>query len=386
MDSGAPSLVLNLSTLREPVRRALGGGAAEVKTWECHSIHRAFNQVTGGLFRIDGQAVEHREVFSWSIVLKIVRNTVHLGQATDDPPGVNYWKREPLLYQSGLLDYLPAGIAAPRCYGVDDPDAETAWIWLEDVADASEARWTQDHYVAAAQRLGAFNGAYLATGSLPNEPFLSRGQRWHNAAAWSTLFPHLSVARNLPVVRQTWPESLHSRVHRIEEDRDALHQALDRLPITFCHLDAFRRNLLVRRRADGGDDLVGVDWAFSGLGPVGADLAPLVGAGLALGQFEPDQLADLDSAAFAAYVDGLRGAGWDGDPRLARLGFTASAPLRYAMYPRWARAVDDQGNPVERAGDRPIQEVLERGALIISLLCDLADEARNLILDVRTRV
>jgi Phosphotransferase enzyme family len=381
--------------LREPVRRALGRESAEVVSWECRSIHNAFNQVTGGLFRIDGQAMDCGESLPWSIVLKIARNAIHLGRSTADPSEPNYWKREPLLYQSGLLDHLPAGIVAPQCYGVDEPDTSSAWIWLEHVSDISEARWSTWRYAGVARQLGVFNGAYFTAGSHPTAPFLSHSQRWADASAWSTLFPQIAVARELPIVRQTWAASLHRRIQEISNDSHAFYAALDRLPMTFCHLDAFRRNILIRKRTEGSEEIVAVDWAFTGLGPVGADLAPLVGVDIVIGGIRPDQLSELDAAAFRdyvgeldtsafeAYVNGLRDAGWDDDPRLVRLGYTASVVLRYALYPIWARAVDDQGRTVDQVGGQPIQTFLERGALIATLLCDLADEARDLLESLR---
>src|SRR5207302_2667789 len=97
------------------------------------------------------------------------------------------------------------------------------------------------------------------------------------------------------------------------------------------------------------------------------------------GLIQPDDVADLDRSAFAAYVDGLRSVGWEGDERLARLSYAASAAMRYGIHPTWGRAVDDAGQPVDRLGDRPIQEFLERRATIARHFCDLADEARALI-------
>jgi hypothetical protein len=45
--------------------------------------------------------------------------------------------------------------------------------------------------------------------------------------------------------------------------------------------------------------------------------------------------------------------------------------------------VDDQGRTVDQVGGQPIQTFLERGALIATLLCDLADEARDLLESLR---
>ena len=76
-----------------------------------------------------------------------------------------------------------------------------------------------------------------------------------------------------------------------------------------------------------------VDWAYAGHGAVGEELVPLVVGSLFF--FEAVGIAprDLDAACFAGYVAGLREAGWAGDERLVRLGFTADAALRYTVGP-----------------------------------------------------
>ena len=74
-----------------------------------------------------------------------------------------------------------------------------------------------------------------------------------------------------------------------------------------------------------------VDWAYAGHGAVGEELEQLVVASLYF--FEHAGIAphDLDAACFAGYVAGLREAGWAGDERLVRLGFTADAALRHTV-------------------------------------------------------
>ena len=56
--------------------------------------------------------------------------------------------------------------------------------------------------------------------------------------------------------------------------------ALDKLPQTFCHLDAYRPNLFLRRDADGSNQTVAVDWAFTGIASVGEEIANLLAASL----------------------------------------------------------------------------------------------------------
>jgi len=72
----------------------------------------------------------------WSAVLKVVAPAA--GQ--DDPADGLYWRREALLYGSGLLDDLPGRVCAPRCY-VRDERADAAcgsgWSTYTRTASAS---------------------------------------------------------------------------------------------------------------------------------------------------------------------------------------------------------------------------------------------------------
>ncbi len=58
---------------------------------------------------------------SWSLVLKVVSDP----GGRDDPTAHNYWKREFLTYQAGLLADLP-GLRAPRCYDARERRGESA--------------------------------------------------------------------------------------------------------------------------------------------------------------------------------------------------------------------------------------------------------------------
>jgi hypothetical protein len=74
-----------------------------------------------------------------------------------------------------------------------------------------------------------------------------------------------------PLVGRIYPADLSAELKNLWKCRDILLAALDRLPQVLCHHDAFRRNLFLR-----SGRLLAVDWAFLGVGPLGAELAPLV--------------------------------------------------------------------------------------------------------------
>jgi hypothetical protein len=101
---------------------------------------------------------------------------------------------------------------------------------------------------------------------------------------------------------------------------------VDDLPQTFCHGDAFDRNLFMR-----GGQIVAIDWGYAGIAPVGAELAPLIAAAIGIGGFPASRAQELDNACFTAYLEGLRRAGYQPDVRQVRLGFTLTLGLRYLL-------------------------------------------------------
>jgi hypothetical protein len=110
-------------------------------------------------------------------------------------------------------------------------------------------------------------------------------------------------------------------------ERARLGGSLARLPQTFAHFDSQRRNLMIRPNSAGQDELVAVDWAWCGLGPVGADAAILLGNSLLLFEGDASAAPALDQAIFPAYLEGLRAAGWTGDADTVRLAYSASIAL-----------------------------------------------------------
>ena len=371
---------VDAATLAPMVRTLLGEPAAVVaEGWSCRPLGGGASEGIG-LYRVSGSACVASAARPWALVCKVC------APANGTDPGAwDYPPRESLAYGSGLLAALPGGLAAPRCLAVEARPDGTTRLWLEAVADVRHGPWPRDRYALVARHLGRFNGAYLAGAPLPDRPWLSRG--------WLRDFvepsgPALAELERLagpggpPLLRRLYPPPVVAELSRLWRERERFLAALDRLPRTFCHHDAFRRNLL-HRPGPAGEDLVAVDWAYAGHGAVGEELGQLVVASLYFFEAAGIGPDDLAAACFAGYVAGLREAGWAGDERLARLGFAADAALRTTVgllrviVPLVAEP--DRRPVAEDRFGRPLEDVVVAWAELWPFQLRLAEEARSLL-------
>jgi len=199
-----------------------------------------------------------------------------------DPTHFAYWRRAADAAVSGLVDTSP-GLRAPRTVVEEDGEGITlVQDWVEDTANSG---------LFCAHALGRF-----AATDLDEVPWLARGQlrsrlgRVDRRGGWPTL-ARTTVA---DVADHLW------------RHRERWLTELDALPRVAQHGDPTPPNLPGREL----DEVVAVDWATLGLGPVGADLGyfllsareafePLLDAYL-MGL--PEGIADREQAALAARV------------------------------------------------------------------------------------
>ena len=171
------------------------------------------------------------------------------------------------------------------------------------------------------------------------------------------------------------PPQVVVAILRLWEGRDAFCDALERLPQTFCHVDAIRRNLL-----SGAEETVAIDWECAGHYAVGEEVGQTLSVASAFYDVEPADLPALDEALFASYLAGLRDVGWRGDPTQVRFAYVAHAALRNVFNDVGASVPDDwrRAAALENYG-RTWEELAERRAAIRPFLLDRADEARRLM-------
>lgn len=184
-----------------------------------------------------------------------------------------------------------------------------------------------------------------------------------------------------PLLRAAFPLPIASRLLQLWEDHDALLDVLERLPQTFCHLDAWRRNLFAAPQGDGKHQLIAIDWAYPGLGTIATDIGDLLAASFSLFGAEPCDPRTLDTVIFQSYLEGLSAAGWRGDRRMVRCAFAIFTALKYGCFLHWLYQIIDESRYAswERRTGHPLDECLQNQARLTYYLLDLADEARHLI-------
>jgi hypothetical protein len=360
------------------VRAVLGALDATIGAWDAAPLLggvNAFNAARS-LFLLHGTARVGSDERPWRLILKGFAPVMH----QDSPVHADYWKREWLLYTSGIFDTLPAGFRAPRCYGVDDRPDGTAWLWGEHYQEEGERLWPPDRWALAARHLGRFNGTYLAARPLPAAPWLGGGQLRSWVERHRPLVARIAAAPENPAVRRWWPRPIVDAILRLWAERDTFLTALERLPQTLGHGDAIRRNLLSRRAPDGTEETVAIDWERAGHYAAGEEVGQTLSVASAFYDVAPAALPALDDALFASYLDGLRDAGWRGDPRPVRFAYAAHAALRNAFNAVGTVVPDDAGREAARQNYGHTWEALaERRAEIRPFLLARADEARDLL-------
>ena len=364
---------IDQSTLTPIVRQALHRPNCQIREWHTSQLGGgAGNPVSVGLYRFEGVGQDGDEPVAWSVVLEILQSPANVGWVNmgegDDQTHWNYWKRELLLYQSGLLESLPEGLVAPRCYGAVELPNQVAMLWLEDIHDAYAGVWSLERYALTARHLGRLNGRYLVEPVKPVFPWFGRqrSRQWVvGLSGWQTLpWDH-------PLVRKRYPRPEQNSFRRMLDENERFLVKLDGLPQALGHGDTYPTNFMSRHLANGLEQTVALDWALMGIEPLGDDLGQLVfGAQTNLLEIRGE---DVTETLFAAYLDGLGDMGCRIEPSLVRFGFAAAAALRVGLFQIYLL-----GEEIARS-QGGVDEAVEPGPVPDCFELVMADEAYALL-------
>ena len=122
MDDNDRTIPVNLEQLVILLQNALGNQDVRIHDWELQPLKGGL-EFDSSIYRLQGLAMAGGEARNWSLILKVIRPEKQF----DDSRGYRYWKREALAYQSGLLQELPCGVTAPRCYDINENTDGSVW-------------------------------------------------------------------------------------------------------------------------------------------------------------------------------------------------------------------------------------------------------------------
>ena len=366
MAQDCPLQTIAKEELTPIVRKALDNETVEVTEWQFQLLQGG---TAGEVYLLEGKAradsadlpADNRNAtVPWSLILKIHRQWRRSG----DP---ECWKREKMLYQSGLFDALPDSLRVPRCFGIFERDEDEIWLWLEEAAGRTGTRMSVDEYGLAARHLAHYQGQFLVGESFPRHPWLST-RRWlvNTVANWGTgALPWLQSVRTTSQSDRFFTPDMVDATLQLWADRDGFLDVVDSLPGVVCHRDYNAGNLFIREDAGGDGQTTVIDWDCAGPGPISEDISDMVGEALVFYDFDLDQAEELKESVLSSYFAGLKESGWRGDQRLLRLSYAIHSSLQWCF------------RVACRARDTDDKEAKERYAEVQRFMLALANEARE---------
>ena len=276
-DASVNMPVINQDVLTGVVRSMLSNELAEIESRQIDQIGGGIgNPVSVGIYRVQGVVGNMSSKTTWSVILKVIQSPENVGEKEmgggEDPTHWNYWKREPLVYRSGLLDQLPEGLSAPACYAVEELPGNVAHLWLEEIRDVYKGAWTLQRYSLGARHLGRLNGVFSSKSSYSEYPWLGKGTN----RQWLQMLFSDEPRWDHPLMLKRYPEPDRNPFIQLVLQNERFLGKLDLLPITLSHGDTYPTNFMSRIDREGKEQTVALDWALLGLQPLGDDLGQFV--------------------------------------------------------------------------------------------------------------
>jgi hypothetical protein len=306
----------------DDVSRAFGRPVSSYAV-EAIDPHLRIHSVTGGVYRVTAD--------DESLVIKVVRHGEDddpggLWVSGDDPAHRNYWKREWLAFDSGLLGALPGDLRAPRTLLTTAPSDDECWIWMEDVRGRTGAAMELGDYEQIGRHLGTTQGAFAAGRvALPTYEWLSRNwlRGWIEANERNAAVIVDDAAWADPVLDAMRP--LRRRALDVWEGRETLLAVVESAPQTVVHCDFWPMNLIVTDDAS----TYAIDWSQVGIGAVAQDVDQMTLDPVWM-QVRPDtDPRQLERLVLNAYIDGLVDAGFEVNGQDVWQWYAAAAGVHY---------------------------------------------------------
>lgn len=263
------SFELTSDLLQPVVVRLLGDESVVIDQFEIIALKPgAGNPTSLGVYRVRGTCrTDSSEGLEFSVVVK------HLGDGapvidSSDPGSWNYWRREIALFESPLVERIPAHIRYPKYLGQSLLADGTALFWNGDLGDLEKTKWTWDQCLQATKLAADLNA--IDTTGFEKLDWLNRNQ----VAGWGVfekewLDPFLEPLRahadadavKAAKLDKIWPYYV---------DRSIMERTLSEGRHAFTHTDFNLNNLM-----PSNGEIIVLDWQLAGTGRIGADAASI---------------------------------------------------------------------------------------------------------------
>jgi hypothetical protein len=306
-------------------QRLASGGPDVAGVWRLSATGRDFNS----------------DPVVWSCVAKTVRRPS--SGASPDSGCANH---EVMRYLIGPL--LPAAthLKMPRLLDVVQTDQAQTMI-LEDVYDSSTRALRLSDLHDLAERLGQWH-------ALDTHSKNDRRGNWlreyvRRAEPLVAALP--TYGRQTDMLDDLLAEPVAGMISEIWANRRMLLTTLDSLPHAYCHQDVIAGNVAVREGAADRTYYL-LDWATAGMAPLGAELAPLIVGSAILMHWDIETGKAILGSVIDAYRQGLLSNNVTVDADTVKLGFMASASVRYIAW--CGHRVDSVLDPAKHENARKV--------------------------------
>lgn len=368
-----PWMEKNWDSLRLSLSHHIENKALEIVDCHVAPLHKNVNFTTYGIYRFHGTANVDHQLIAWSIILKIIKPD---SEEKNETSHHNYWKREALVHDAGVLSNVPKVISVPKCYLIEEKTDGTVWIWLEEIRADNDRPFSEDEWAFIARQVGFFNGSYISNIPFPTEPWICRQwlRSWVISCKKYALDPfqcYEQIKNEIEAIDSIW-----DRFTRFNMNMEKYISTLNLLPRVLAHQDLSKGNMYISNTSHGRR-LTLIDWQFMSLSGVGEDLGKLFGVAMSQNNIPRDDSRTYKDVLFQNYLEGLIHAGWEGDDLIPRYGFCVSVAARsvWEIPKLLGILVDSKGNKLNLTQENEIEKLVD----IVNIHMDCADEAEMLI-------
>ena len=319
---------ISINTLSECVSKIIHYKVSTIKEWNIEALNcSSLNFTTDGIFRVYGTVIVSEKEIQWSLILKIIKPE---NDEKNNALHHNYWKREALVNQSGILCELPYVICAPQCYKVEEKENNSVWIWMEEIIEDNKQPWSDNEFAFVARKLGIFNGTYLTEKAIPDYPWICRNwiKSWIDSCKKYSIDPTVYFSKVQKIYNLN---SIYNSYNYLNKHLNKHLRALESLPRVLAHQDLSKQNMFITTLQNSTKkQLTLIDWQFLSISGLGEDLGKLFGVALSQQHIPIVKMDHFKDLLFTNYLEGLREAGWNGDASLPQYGFYTSFSFRSA--------------------------------------------------------